>query len=220
MKKLLVFAIAVAVLALTAAPALAQKPPFGGGGFGMSLLQLAGQQSVQEELKITDEQRTRIQELNQKQRETFKELFKLQGEERQKRIAEINAANEKALGEILKPEQMKRLKQISYQQRGLENALSDPEVASALNLSAEQREKIQAIRDDARQKRAELFKAGGSAEERRQRFAEFQKSITEKLTGVLTAEQQAKWKELIGPEFKGELNFGKPGKPIKPAEIE
>jgi hypothetical protein len=58
--------------------------------------------------------------------------------------------------DTLEPEQLKRLKQLVWQQRG-GSALTDPEVADALQLSTEQREKIKKIQDFARHSSGKMY---------------------------------------------------------------
>jgi hypothetical protein len=187
-----------------------------GGGFGMSLTFLAGQKSVQEELKMTEEQTGKIKELGDKQNEArtkFREETKdLSKEDRQKKFEEYMAkapertkAEEKAVSDVLKPEQLKRLKQISLQQQG-SRAVATPEVADALKLTSEQKDKIKTIQEDSVKEMRDLFGGGGgNREEARKKMEELRKATSEKVMGVLTDEQKAKYKELTGEPFKGEI---------------
>ena len=76
--------------------------------------------SVQEELKLDDAQKQKVEELNQTTRATLQEKTKdLQGDDRRAKMPaimkEVNEATEKALAGTLKPGQIKRLKQIQLQ---------------------------------------------------------------------------------------------------------
>jgi Spy/CpxP family protein refolding chaperone len=212
MRKVYTWVAALIVTAIVAGPALAQDKPRFGGGFGQfGSLMLLGQESVQKELKLSDEQVSKVKELGEKQRESFRDFQNLSREERQARTKEM----EKAVTDLLKPEQAKRLKQISLQQRG-GGALTDEEVQKTLNLSAEQVEKVRAIEQDGRAAMKELFQPGGDPQEGFKKMQEFRKTQNEKFLNVLTPDQKTKWKELVGEEFKGEIKpqFGrKPGKP-------
>jgi hypothetical protein len=204
--------IVVAAVVAVAAPA-AQAQQRGGRGMGggrMTPTMLLGQKSVQDELKVSEDQVGKITQLAAKQREAFAELRNLQGEERQKKLQELNQANEKQLAEILKPEQLKRLKQIAWQQQGGQ-ALAESDVAEALGLSGEQKEKIKTINEDAQKEMRELFQPGGNREEAQKKMAEMRKATEEKRMAVLTDTQKAKWKELLGEPFKGEIT--RPGRP-------
>jgi hypothetical protein len=143
-------------------------------------------------------------DLSAKAREEFGKLRDLSREDRQKKAEELSKANDKAVGEVLKPDQLKRLKQIHWQQQGA-RAFSDPELADALKFTTEQKDKIQAVREEARKEMQSLRQAGGDREEARKKFEEIRKATNEKVMGVLTDEQKAKWKELQGEPFKGEI---------------
>lgn len=204
--------LALAVVVLIGSPALAQRQRpqrQGFGGFsGMTgdLTFLLGQKSVQDELKLAEDQTKKVTELAEKRRESFRDFRNLTPEERRKKFEERAKSAEKEVGEILKPEQLQRLKQIALQRRdGL--AFSDPEVATALKLTDEQKEKIKTIREESGKSFRDLAQ-GGNREEARKKMDEMRKAHDEKLMGLLTDEQKAKWKELTGEPFKGEIRFG------------
>ncbi len=119
-------------------------------GPGSSMLLRQG--DVQEDLRLSENQRKTIRELESRfasqRRETFGEFAKLSSEERRKRFVALARAHEKAFTEALKPAQVARLRQIDLQQRGA-FAFLDPDVVKRLELSREQRIKIRAQLDDA-----------------------------------------------------------------------
>jgi Spy/CpxP family protein refolding chaperone len=201
MKRLVPLALALAVVALAATAVQAQPR---GPGFGGGTLFLLTQKSVQEELKMSDEQVKKVTELEAKQREAFRDFRDLSREERQKKFEEMAKANTKAIGEILKEDQLKRVKQISLQQQGL-RALANPEVADALKLTDEQKDKVKAVGEEARKEMQALFGAGLERDEARKKMEEIRKASDEKLMGILTDEQKTKFKELQGEPFKGEI---------------
>jgi hypothetical protein len=178
----------------------------GGNPFG-----LLSQKSVQDELKLSDDQIKKVEAQQEKQREAFASLRDLDPAERQTAMANQAKASQAALADILKEDQLTRFKQISLQQRGGQ-ALEDPEVATALNLTSEQNDRVKAIQEGVQGEMRELFQAGAAGGDR----AELQKkaealrtSTSEKLLGVLTEGQQAKWKAMQGPPFKGEIRQGR-----------
>jgi Spy/CpxP family protein refolding chaperone len=201
-----VVVVAVAVVAMTAPAARAQRG--GGGGFGMGPAFLLGQESVQKDLKLSDDQIAKVKDFEQKRREALSGLRDLSQEERQKKMEEQNKADHKAIAEILKPEQVKRLKQIAWQLQGPQ-ALANEEVSTALGLSADQKDKLKKIGDDMRTQMRELFQAGGG-EEARKKMEELRKNTSDKMMEVLTPEQKTKLKELTGEPFKGEIQ--RPGR--------
>jgi Spy/CpxP family protein refolding chaperone len=216
MRTLLCLASVAAVLAFVSGAAMAQAPfggGFGRGGSGM----LLSQESVRKELKVDEEQIKKLDDLSAKMRESFQEAFGLEEEARNKKIQELMQENEKAIAGILKPDQAKRLKQISYQQRGT-SAFLDPEVAKALSFSDEQKESIQKINEDTFAEMRELFAGGAPDEEGRKKIQALRTAASEKSLKLLSDEQKAKWKELQGEPFKGEIRFGFPGKKKKEKE--
>jgi hypothetical protein len=192
----------VALVALLSDAAVAQRF---GGGFGRGNIgMLAGQESVRQELKLSEEQIAKLDDQAETIREKFRDAFSLEGEERTKKIQELTQENEKAVAEILKPEQMKRLKQISYQQQGAA-AFRNAEVAKALELSDEQKEQIQKINEDTLAQMRELFQGGGLDDEGRKKLEELRKDAADKADKLLTDKQRTAWKELQGAPFKGEI---------------
>lgn len=205
MKRLSQLGLVVAIAAMVCGTAQAQQRqrPGGPGGFGIGPMFLLGQKSVQEELKLSDEQVKKIKELTEKQHESFQGLRDLSREELRTKMQEAAKANDKAIAAILKPEQLKRVKQIGLQQRGA-MVVNDPDVAKTLKITDEQKEKIKDIQTKAREA------AGGGqrpdrSEEAIKKREEARKATNEKVMGVLTAEQKTKLKEMQGETFTGKI---------------
>src|SRR5262249_36730829 len=113
--------LALALSAVIAIPALAQPPRGGGFGGGGSLLT---NKSVQEELKVTEEQNTKIKEFTDKLRaEAPMRDPNADREEQAKKFQEYRKVSgektDKFVKETLTEEQQKRYKQIQIQQAGL-----------------------------------------------------------------------------------------------------
>lgn len=253
--RLSILASVVLALAVLASPAMAQPPGGAGGGgrFGGGMmggmmgggmmgggLGLLRNEQVQGELKLTEEQKTKLQDLADKLRdqarermgdmrdlsdEQRRERFQQMMEEGQKRMEEAR----KSVEEILTADQAKRLKQIEWQQLG-PAALLQPEVAEAVGLSGEQKEQLATISRDAQEKRMQLFQGarGGEQGDRRQqgqdmrqRFEEMREKgeqitqeFNKKSMAVLQPEQKGKLKELMGAPFELDRSqmFGGPGR--------
>jgi Spy/CpxP family protein refolding chaperone len=211
--------LALTLIALLAAPALAQERqqrpqpggPRGFGGFGLA--GLVQNEGVQKELKLDKEQVDKVKDALQKVQAKYSDDFaKLrdlpQEEQRTKRQALTRTLNEetlKAAGDILKPDQLKRLKQIELQQAGV-LAYSRPEVQKALNLTDDQKQKIQTIAEESGKEMRDLF-GGGNPAEIQEKIAELRKKTAEKVQVVLTDNQKNAWKELTGEPFQVRFNL-------------
>jgi type II secretory pathway component GspD/PulD (secretin) len=205
-------------IALVPNVAQAQQPPgpFESASPASALL---GQPSVQKELKLDDDQVNKVQELRLNHIRKVVEASKERKEkgfdlkEQEKKRHELYEENDKAVAQILRPEQAKRLKQISYQRLGF-RALDDPEVAKAIGLTDEQKKNIEQIKSE-RLKQFSALPGNFRDEEHRKKAIEFAKNSNDRITKVLTDEQNKKWKELQGEPFKGEIRRLSPsGDPI------
>jgi hypothetical protein len=205
MKRFMQLTLAAAVVAIVASPALAQQRQGRGfGGMGMGALFYLTQKSVQEELKLSDEQVKKVTELQEKQRESFQGLQDLSQEERRAKMQEAAKAQSEAISKILDAKQLKRAKEIALQQQVKNNlgmALNNEEVAKALNITDEQKDKIRELQGKAR----EELQGAGFDEDGFKKRQEVMKAMSEKVEGMLTADQKTKLKELQGEPFKGEI---------------
>jgi Spy/CpxP family protein refolding chaperone len=208
----------MAVTVLTMAvliPAMAQPPagrpggPFGGRlGGPMLMVGLLRSPQVQQELKLTDQQRQQLEQLGEQWREKMRGLRDLPPEERRQKVEGMRAEVEKQLATILNEQQMKRLKQIALQVEGYA-ALERPEIADQVGLTKEQRQKIRDILRQADEKRREAFQQGqGDRQAAFQRMREIRQWVDGEIEKLLTAEQKKKWQELVGAPFKFEGGFG------------
>ena len=205
MKRKVLGCLTMALLAAVSSLAEAQQPRGARmGRGGMTLSGLLSQKSVQEELKLTEDQVKSVAELAKKQRETGQGLRDLKPEERMAKIQERIKEQETALAGIIGAEQMGRLKQISLQTRGIA-AFSDPTVVTALTITDEQKEKFKAISAEEREARGQFDR--DNIEASRAKITAARKAAHEKALAVLTAEQATKWKEMTGAPFTGEIRF-------------
>src|SRR5262249_48651395 len=130
-----------------------------GTGFGSCKLAPLTQKPVQQELKLSRDQLKKLQTFQVKQQqEVLRRLGGLQPgsllqksqkpDEIGKELEGLAKEAEKAVADILTPGQGKRLREISLQQRG-GNALADADVAAALQLTDEQRQRVRTIQEEA-----------------------------------------------------------------------
>lgn len=203
---------------LMASAAFAQ-PPGGGRGMGMgmgggNMISLAKAKDVAADLKLSEDQIKKLDELNKKMQEKSAAARQdAQGdrEAMMSAMQEIAKETEKGLGEIVSADQLKRLKQLQLQSSikngGLMMALNNPDVRKGLNLNEEQQEQLKGFGEDMRNTMQEIFQGGGGGDrqEMMKKVQEYRASIDKKVAKMLTEEQNKKLKELQGDEFKGQF---------------
>jgi Spy/CpxP family protein refolding chaperone len=217
------FSLATAVLATVIVGLAMAQPPGGGAGRGMGGMRAAGglfllrSPDVQKELKLTDDQKTKLEDAVKKQTEKQQEqraAMKEGGFDKDKMQAmmkEMTDAADKAVKEILNADQQKRLKQIGWQQIG-SAAFTEKDVETALKLTDEQKDKIKGLNEEMRNDMREIFQsAGGNQEEVQTKMAALRKETMEKAEGVLTNDQKKHFKELLGAKFEGKIEMGMGG---------
>lgn len=160
----------------------------GGGGGG--LLGLAGRPEVQEALGFTADEKDYVRLIAEGMRDSAREAMQNQEgdfRERMQRMREFFAKQaketEEQLTEAIGQDKVKRLKEIEIQLMGF-RALMDreSEVAKAVELSDEQREKL-----------------GDAVQEVEEELQEIRrKKVEEKLMGIFSSSQKSKWEELTG----------------------
>jgi hypothetical protein len=205
------FALTFGALVLFNLPASAQGqrgPGRGGfGGFGGGTMLLTNK-SVQEELKVDEDQAAKLTELSAKTRESFRGLRDLSQEESREKMRAITAENDKAVEGILKPEQVVRLRQIENQ-NGVVNALLSDRNAEKLKLTDDQKKKIQDVNASSFQKMGDLREQfQNDREGAMKKMQEIRAEVNKEALNVLTDDQKKTWEELTGKPF--EVKFERP----------
>lgn len=162
---------------------------------------------VLEDLTVTDEQRPQIEELTAQVGREWVESFNDVGltspaERAQKTLVQARA-NDANLSALLTPGQQQRLRQIGLQSEGAA-AFRDQEVAAQIGLSAQQRERMRAIEDEAAHgwmRRRNRSPERGIAGASKTQIA----TPNERILEVLTDEQVRKWRVLTGEPLKAAL---------------
>jgi Spy/CpxP family protein refolding chaperone len=191
-------AIALSVTHMAVAQRGGGRGSRGGDSMFFSIV-LASHEKVQSELNLTGEQKQQLAEIRDSMREKMRALREQgdgEGRGARRKIAEDAAAK---LAEILDDDQEKRLAGILIQvDTGA--SLDDPYVAEQLNLTDEQKMKLEEARQANRRAMRETFAQGQdlSREERRAKMQELRTTAEENVKAVLTSEQQAKLEELKG----------------------
>jgi len=223
-KWVLVAAVAVCVAGMASAQEQQRQRQGGGRGGMMGGVMLLTNESVQKELKVTDDQKEKLktfaEEQGPKMREKMQELFQGGGGDREKmaaKMAEINAEATKALADskILNDDQLKRFKQIELQSQlrtqGPAVFLSE-DVQKKLKLTDDQKDKLKNLAGEHRKDMQEL-RQGGFNQESMQKMRTVNKEYTTKAMDTLTADQKAAWKDLTGEPFEVQMGPGRGGRP-------
>ena len=213
-------ATAVALLVGIVALSAVAQPPRGGMGMmgGGGPIGLLSSKTVKEEIKLTEEQETKVKawakEYAVKMGEEMKEKFSsIPKEEMREKLpammAEMQKNVYKELSTVLKEEQVKRLKQIDVQVMGL-RAFSNPEVVAALKITDEQKDKLKDATENMMKESRELRDEYGikgfaqrpmdesKAKEFDKKMSGITKETMEKIMGMMTDAQKTSWKEMTG----------------------
>jgi hypothetical protein len=221
MRSLALRALAAGVAVVLVCPVLAQQPGgrggrggFGGPGGGNPKLLLLNK-SVQDELKLSDDQKADLQKVQEKQMAAMQKARESAGGDREKMREAMQAAAEEAGKEIdkasssLKPEQTKRLKQIQLQVAGL-RAFTEADVQKELKLTDKQTAEIKDINENLTKDMRDMFSggAGGDRAKMMEKMQELRKEALDKAAGLLTDEQKATWKTMVGEKFELKMEGG------------
>jgi hypothetical protein len=243
MKKVAQFTACLALSMVVSASVMAQGPMQGGGragrgaagadrqgammgrmgmgmGMGMNPIFMLASPQMSEELKLTEDQVTKIQEIMQAAREEMQpaerpDMQNMTREEmqawREKREAEMQkqmAAVEKKVMPILNEEQTARFKQIALQQKSTQEILTDAKIATALELSVQQKSDIAKLVKDFEAAQEKVRTQFGpdvdqaARQEAMQQFREMRQGYEENLLGVLTDAQKEKLEKMKGEPFE------------------
>ena len=192
-------------------PARAQEPSqmleaLGGPEF------MVFRDKVQERLKVSDDQKKKLQEglegFIKQMGEVMQSLGELEPEERGKKMGSYRQkAHEKLaafLKETLKKEQLKQIRQLVLQQEGL-YALGHPEVAAELKVTDEQKQQFMSVLQESTKTIDSLSKKAqseGNPEDIRPKVMKIRKQYESKIEAVLSDAQKKHWKEMLGEPFE------------------
>jgi hypothetical protein len=219
MRNLCKVSLSLAVVALLAAPALAQRP----GGFGFGGGNLLTNKSVQEELKITKEQKEKIDEASKTVREKFQKAFQdsqdLKPEERREKFQALQKETTEIMNKAanLSNDQKKRLAEIQLQQTvrfAGPGAFASENIQKQLKLTDEQKEGVKTVLKEVADKVKEESKDLDPMQDFRKIMEIRQKLNKEamgKVAAKLTKEQKETWTKMLGEPF--EVKFERPARP-------
>jgi len=216
--------VVIAVVALVGS-AMAQG---GGGGRGgqrgmrggnpNSLSSLIRRADVQKDLAITDDQKTKITEIQTSSRQKMQDARAAAGDDRAAQMAAMQKIGEEVGKEqlaVLTADQQKRLKEIFVQVRGTQSVLN-PEIQADLGLSDDQKSKIADLQKRQQQANQEIqAKVRDQSIDQAEDRTEQQKNnevLATEVEKVLTDAQKSKLKEMGGKPFTADAPAGGGGR--------
>lgn len=192
----------VATLVVIAVLVGATPAQFTGQGVGGQFLLF--NKSVQDELKLTPDQVTKLRADAEAALGTFKDqlgkIREMEPQARARLLASVTDKTNRIVAGVLDKDQVQRLRQIDLQQRG-PLALYDEEVRKNLNITEAQLGKLKAVADATFQ---DLQKAHEAKDEKQMDAA--CRAAIEKVNEILTEEQRRTYQEMIGRPFAIRMN--------------
>jgi len=217
--------VAIMMAAALAVTAVAQQTEGSrrGSGRGLSRSSLIGLlqiEQVQKELKLTDDQTAKVNEISEalgtEMREKYTALREIEDREQQRAKMEelrdeFDAKAREKLRDVVPREQMMRLYQIRMQVRSVMESLDNRYVAGRLNLTDEQKAKLAELGKEVGAKMSELYGSMRDASQDQrselyQKFRTIRSEGDEKALGVLTEEQKQAFEEMKGAKFEWEMS--------------
>ena len=164
---------------------------------------------VQEELKLSDGQKQklqkRLQDTVQDARQFFQKLGDKNPEERQR---ELHAYVEKSqdnltafLQGLLQEEQFSRLRQVMLQRDRMFALLGNAEVAKELEIADKQRQQFGEVAQEMQQKFEPLMKeaqSGGNPQEIGPKIMKIRQEQVDRIEALLSDAQKKQWKKMLG----------------------
>ena len=184
----------------------------GGRGFGpIHQVTLATLPEVQTELKLTDDQKTKVEDIDDAFNDERRALRGQGGgggggggdAEAMAARVKLNADFAQQIADALEEPQAKRLQEIYIQVNGT-SIITDEAVATALKITDEQKEKLTQVADDNRQAMRDAFENAGdmTRDERQAKNAELTKAADDALLAVLTEEQRTAFEGMKGEKLE------------------
>lgn len=163
---------------------------------------------VIDDLKLSDRQRAELTRFKKSELDDSARLMQQLQQQapraRQRKLqqyrTEANARLQKQLTAILTENQRTRLRQIELRQQGL-FAIAEPAVAEKLGVTTEQRRKFAEIMQEMQRQIQSLQRDAQSSRNPRalqKAVGKVRKEQEDKVTALLSSEQKAQWKEMIG----------------------
>lgn len=203
------------LIALGSSEVAAQRGGFG-GLMGNSSISLLGDSKVAKELELDEGQAEALNELRGDMRDVFRETFggmrerfrepdvdrEAVMEEIRESLSENMKPVDEKLKEVLLPHQMSRLSELTFQMQakrgGTKGLLENDKVKAELGITDEQIEQVKVKAEEVKKKLEE-------------KILQAKKEAEDEILSVLTSEQQAKIKKMMGESFTFEESEGRFG---------
>jgi Spy/CpxP family protein refolding chaperone len=213
--RILAVVAAIAIVAMASQLAMAQnegrrgrgnRGGQGGGPGGMmggpiSMTRLATVDTVQDALKLTDDQKEKIKTINDETRDAMRKEFESGGRPDREKMGKLMDEATEKLNKVLDAGQQKRLMGIFVQVAG-PGAVRDPSVAKEIGITDDQKDKI---------REAMAPPAGGRGEGGAAALRERREKMEKEVMAVLTSDQQKKLEDLKGEKVDVDMSKLRPG---------
>jgi hypothetical protein len=167
---------------------------------------------VQEELKLSDEQKAKLQEKFpehvQETMKVFDKVKDLKPQEREKVMQEHRRKSDQKLTaflkDVLEDKQRERLFQLQLQQAGAFALLGQNEAFLPLKITEEQRKQFRGVVQDMEKKIQTLIKDAGEdakPEDILPKVMKLRREHEARIQAILTDAQRSQWKKLLGKPF-------------------
>ena len=206
MRTFIRWAVVLIVLPVFGATARSQEPSVP-EGTTIKLL-LLRQKSVQKELELTPDAVKKVMDFTNAESEAAKKALELGEGARKAAFEKLGKDNEKYLADNLNAKQAKRLDQITMQFTALTH-LTTPELIKELKLTDDQVKKFKDMQAEARKALVEILEAKERAG-KGEKVTKLRDEARTKILALLTDEQKAKVREMVGPPFEGEIVIEEP----------
>lgn len=167
---------------------------------------LLKQRAVLDDLRLDESQRAAVREflarIEKEWLELFRDFSRRTPAERRRQILKQARAYEAEAHAIMTPTQLSRLRQIELQLKGA-RAFRDPEIAAALELTAQQRDQIQALEEASLFGWMKAARSQGNRKAPGQDAGPQERPANNPVLTLLTEEQSRKWQEMTGEPFRG-----------------
>jgi Spy/CpxP family protein refolding chaperone len=213
MRRLLRLTLPVLAICLLVGNAAFAQGRGGRGGFQMGGPNMLMFEQVQKELKITDDQKSKIAAAFEAARPPQGTNFQnLTDEERAEMRKKGEAAGKAAIA-TLTPDQSDRFKQMQLWVQGSRALVDNADLAKELKLTDDQKGAVKTIVDESDKKMGELmrssFQQGVSDEDRakaREQMATMRNETDAECMAVLTDAQKAQLDKMKGPKFQLDMS--------------